>query len=188
MATAFGQIVGLMMDFKSSRKSKSDDEYREFVEWLEKKRHSDIVQELAENNLLTRSVRLFLAESHDEVVRKLGTINDLLLGVASKIDGLSGIANAISPNTQISDQAINILREFVDSGGLVLCDVGYVSNSGTRLDILNVKTINIEDPRFLEDDMRSLCIHGLLIADVNSDGKNIWRLTRAATEFMAHIN
>lgn len=116
-AGSFATIVGLVSNFKSERRASSDDEYREFLEWLDAKNHSDTLRAINENRALSDSIDTLLKQNHEEVIAKLGALDDSLLLLASKIPDFRNISLAIAPTAEISNQAVSVLRQLEQSGG-----------------------------------------------------------------------
>lgn len=61
-------IIGLICNFKSERKSASNDEYQAFISWLSEKRHKSLIDELNDNYVLSLSIKGLLQQNHDVVV------------------------------------------------------------------------------------------------------------------------
>ena len=85
--SSMATIVGLLSNFKSERRATSDDEYKEFVEWLDKKRHVTLIEEINSNHLLGLGIKALLSKNHESVVNKLSALDDSLETLASQIDG-----------------------------------------------------------------------------------------------------
>ncbi len=185
---AFATIVGLLSDFKAERTASSDDEYKDFVDWLSEKRHNSLVRKLSSNADLSKSIRDLLTKGHDDVVQRLESIDSILRDVASKIPAFSAIAASTSKETQLSDEAVDILTQFVVSEASFL--VQLETSGGVSLIIGDGKRghISISDERFLEDDLKRLYEYGLLNADTNSSGQRVWRITRTAVKLVEEID
>ncbi|EGR2027043.1 hypothetical protein [Vibrio cholerae] len=180
-------IVGLMCNFKSERRASSDDEYKEFVEWLDTKRHKSIVEELNSNHLLGLSIKSLLNQNHEVVVQKLSDLDGSLIRLASQIDGLKEVANAIAPNVDLSDQAISVIQQLVDSQGSYFIEIKL--HGGTLYQVMDGHggNIDFDEPIFLNDDLSQLCQLGLLSPDHNSKGDRLFRITRATVRYVAQL-
>ena len=121
--STFATIIGLMSNFMSERRAVSDDEYKEFILWLENKRHKTLVEEINSNHLLGVGIKNLLKQSQEAVISKLESLNKTILLMSSKIDGFNEIAQAIEPNLEISDQAISIVKQLEESGGSVFLEI-----------------------------------------------------------------
>ncbi|WP_319554031.1 hypothetical protein [uncultured Vibrio sp.] len=187
---AFGSlatIIGLICNFKSERRSSSDDEYKEFVEWLDTKRHKSVISEIESNHLLSLSIKSLLNQNHEVVIEKLSGLDSSLIQLASQIDGLKEVANAIDPNTELSAQAISIIKQFMKSEGSFFLEMKMLG--GTLYQIMdgNGGMLDYDEPRFLDDDLNQLCNLGLLRLDYNRKNERLFRITRATTRYIEQL-
>jgi len=186
-AGSFATIVGLVINFKSERKASSDNEYREFLEWLEAKNHSETIKAIQANHSLGSSIDTLLKQNHEEVVAKLAALDDSLLLLASKIPSFRNISLALAPASEISDQAISILRQLEQSGGSKFLEGKF--GQGNLYLILDASgQIEIEDFRFADDDLETLCSLGLLLPSANDKGERLFTLTRASVRFLEQVD
>jgi hypothetical protein len=82
-------------------------------------------------------------------------------------------------NQGLSEQAFLIIKQLYDSGGSFFIEMKMMG--GTQYQVLDASSaIEIPEPRFVDDDLSSLCEYGLLIPDWNSRGDRLFRITRAA--------
>lgn len=186
--TAFATIVGLVSCFKSERRASSDDEYRDFIAWLSDKRHIEVVQGLASNHNLMNATQALLSRNHDEVVASLRALDTSIVELASRIDAFRGIASALAPNSQLSTQALSILKQLNDSNGSVILEIKLMD--GARYQVLDARAggqIDVEDFRFIDDDLQKLCDLGLLRPDFNSKGGRLFRITRSSVRYLQQL-
>ncbi|EOW9192493.1 hypothetical protein [Vibrio cholerae] len=177
-------IVGLICNFKSERRASSDDEYKAFVEWLDTKRHKSIIDEINSNHLLGLSIKSLLNQNHDVVVKKLSALDTSIIQLASQIDGLKEVANAIAPNIELSDQAVSILRQLVDSQGSCFIELKMLGGTIYQMMDGNSGSVDYDEPRFIDDDLNQLCQLGLLNLNYNSSGDRLFRITRATARYI----
>jgi len=185
-ATTFASIVGLLSNFKSERKSASDDEYQEFVQWLSDKRYKSLLDEITSNHLLGLGIKSLLSQNHDVVLQKLSALDETLLMLSSSIDGFKEISNAIAPNSELSEQAISILDQLNNSGGSFFQELKMLTD--TTFYIMGASgCIEITEPRFIEDDLNQLVNTGLLIFDHSPQGNRNFRITRLAVKLLSQV-
>ncbi|WP_219584444.1 hypothetical protein, partial [Vibrio parahaemolyticus] len=55
--TTFSTLIGLVCNFKSERRALSDDEHKEFMHWLENKRHKQIKSSIEQNQILNLGLK-----------------------------------------------------------------------------------------------------------------------------------
>ncbi|MFW8632077.1 hypothetical protein [Vibrio natriegens] len=188
--SSLATIIGLIYNFKSGRDAKSDREYHDFLNWLEENRYNNIIKQIEGSDELVRGVESLLRENHDTVLDKLNFIEDAVSCLVSGMSSLSTIAHAIRPNAELSDQAIRILRNFVESQASFILELKTLGGSGEGYMIADGdgRKLGISEPRFVEDDFDSLCALGLLTPDVNSKGSQMYRITRNAVKYVAQLD
>lgn len=183
---AFAQIVGLLCDYISVRKNISGDEYNNFISWIEKKHHDQILSLINSNNALSINIKNILNENTESLLQKLNRIDDILAKLSSNIEGLSEIAKTIKPSQMLSDQAISILKQLNESEGSFFLEI---QGGGNIFPVGDGKGgfIKYEDIRFIEDDLRTLVEVGLLRLDYNKSGGRLFYITREAVSLLKSI-
>lgn len=186
LATGFATIVGLIFDFRAERRARSDDEYREFQDYLGSKRHCEIQDLLASNHGLAQAIRSVLQENHDSLIQKLSVLDNALIAISSKLDGLSDIG-AYYGSRKISDQAFSILKHLYASGGSKFVRRKKGNVPGQELWIRmghSERPIEIEDLRFLDDDLDTLVSLRLLLVKCDNNGRPVYTLTKDAADLV----
>ncbi|WP_434928110.1 hypothetical protein ACRWQN_03890 [Shewanella sp. HL-SH8] len=185
-ATTFATIVGLLSNFKSERKASSDNEYQEFVSWLDSKRHKSLMEEITSNHLLGLGIKSLLNQNHEVVLKKLASLDETLLVLSSSIGGFKEISNALAPNVELSEQAISIISQLNSTGGSSFTEnKGYGLPSFIFMDTQG--SIEITEQRFIEDDLAQLVNLDLLILDYSSHGNRVFRITRMAVKLLEQM-
>ena len=187
-ATAFATIVSLISQFKTEVGLTDQTDTDEFMSWLSTNKHEEIKDLLELNTNTTISIKALLNIKHDELIEKLESLDSALALYASGIPEFSDIANSLRPNNILSEQAVSILRQLDASGGSRILE-GHMQ-AGVYLYILNGPggQIEIDDQRFIEDDLKTLVEYGLFRHDYNSKGDNIYLLTRIASKYVAALS
>jgi len=187
-AGAFATIVGLICNYKNEKQAISPDEYKAFVEWLQNKHHTEVIKYLEVNSRAVESIKQFLAEDNKVIIQKLEAIDAVTAKIASGIEGLAEIARAVRPNQELSRQCINILKQLNDSLGSYFLEL----NTGIHPTFLIIdggqKQLRYDEPRFIEDDLRTLVELGLLRLEYNKQGCRIFYLTREALKILQSGN
>jgi hypothetical protein len=184
-STAFATIVGLVCNYAAEHRSGSPDPYADFMDSL-RESHDGIRRNIEKNNELNQSLRSLLSQGNDVVLKKLESLDHILAGVAANLDDFRSISIAVHREELLSDEAIEILKQFCDSGSARFLEMKYPS--GIMFLSLDGGSGNIGfDHRFLEDDLRTLCNIGLLRLDHNSKGDRIFILTRQADRYIKAI-
>lgn len=184
---AFATIVGLLATFQFNRDGQSDLE--DFKHWLEENNHSNMVSIIENNQGIQQQLAVFMNQNHDQVMSQLSTLNDLMVSLASHMQGLGSLAAGFDPNGGLSDQAIDVLRQFVNSGST---NMHYrKNNSGRGGDFYVLEgapNIEYSESRFIGDDINSLVNSGLITLSRGSKGGHIYKITRQAVSFIDAID
>lgn len=184
---AFATIVGLLATFQFNRDGQSDLE--NFKHWLEENNHSNMVSIIENNQGIQQQLTVFMNQNHDQVMSQLATLNDLMVSIASHMQGLGNIASSFAPNSGLSDQAIDVLRQFVVSGSSKMQHMKNNSGTGNDYYILyGAPNIKYSEPRFMEDDINSLVKSGLITSTIGSKGGYTYKVTRQGVSFIDAID
>lgn len=186
--TALITLLGLLVTFVQEQGSKRNLSHRQFKDWLDTRRHDQLSDQLAENQHLQSQVDALLLENHDTLLAKIGEIERLLSTLLSRVSGFAGLARAVHPQWELSEQAVEILRLFVESGSPWMTiagsdiepEYGFQPKEGTE-----VPFYKASEPIFFEADLESLCGLGLLSVDTNVNG--YFKLTRAGARYIREL-
>lgn len=183
-ASTFATIVGLIGQFKGERPDQEESDLKDFLEWLIQSNHKDLKELLEKNSQASDGIKTILKEDREIFLQKLEAINNALSSFSSGISGFADVAEAISPTNLLSKQAISILYQFEESLGSKLLELN--SFGGMNLLVIdgNGGSIDIAEPRFIEDDLKYMIELGLLRLDYNSKGENLYIYTRSASQLV----
>ncbi len=120
-----------------------------------------------------------LKDQHGQVMTELAELNKITTGLAYHLASLSGLATAVDAAApQLSDQAIAFLRQCNASNASKAIEV--ISSGGHDYIFADAAGgLDINEERFLDDDIQTLVGLGLLILKFNSRGDNVITITRA---------
>ncbi|EOG7705001.1 hypothetical protein ACLINR_004540 [Vibrio parahaemolyticus] len=184
--SSFATILGLVSAYKAEGRARDGDEYNDLVNWLSDKRHKAVIEELNNNHILSLQVKQLLNRNHDEVIKSLANLDNLLMQLAYQFEDFKGIVKAIEPSVELSNQAIDILCQFEKSGSSTFLEVS--DSSGTSYLFLDGPgELTINEPRFIHDDLTQLCKLGLLEAGFNSKGSRIFKITRLSVSYLDSV-
>lgn len=186
VATAFATIVSLIGQYRSERSSANQQDFNEFIEWLAKSQHEELVQILQLNTRASLGIKALLQQDREIFLERLEAIDNALSQFASAIEGFSEVAESVHPNSLLSPQALNILRQFETSGA---SKVLPIQSSGGPLYLFidgasGSNQLEFEDERFVDDYFATLVGLGLLRQDYNSKGEPFFVFTRAASQLI----
>jgi len=186
-ATLFATVVSLLSEYVSQRRTRSDDEYKEFVAWLSANNHSEVVG-LLERNLNTAiGIKALLSEDRQILLKRFDQLDNMLASLASAVAGFATLSESLRPSAGLSDQAVSILRQLEQSGGSK-----FIPLNGTDFYALAIVdggggNIVVTEHRFVEDDIHTLVSLGLLNRSSNSTGKPMYGITRNAVALLATV-
>lgn len=176
-------IVGLINQYRSEKKGQKQLDFNDFMGWLVQTNHDEIKSLLELNTKATINIKALLNQDHEIFKQKLDKIDSALTAFASTIEDFDEIAKIINPNAILSEQAINILKQFHYSGDSKVIELK--TYGGTQYIFLESSgSLELSEPRFIEDDLKTLVGYGLLRHDFNSNGNNMYIYTRAAARLI----
>lgn len=183
LANSFAAIVGLLLTFQSTRDQAN---ISDFLEWLRENNNENTAIVIENDIELQRQLSAFIGQNHDEVMSQLSKLNNLMVSVASRMDGLSGLALKFDDNNGLSDQAISVLRQFVSSNSknMYRCET-----TDGRVDYLLIGSTSIEydESRFIDDDVQSLVDNKLITKTSLSSNEFSYGITRQAVVFIESL-
>lgn len=187
IVTTFATIVGLLSNYKSERRNMNEDEYTGFIEWLNEKRHDELVGYIEKNQNLSISIKALLNQQNDVILAQFKKLDDMLLMLASQLDGFSSIAKAVQPDLIISDQALSILKQLVESQASCFMEHKMMTGGLNEYIILGGKSgrIKYDEPQFMEDDLNRLVELGLLRLDLGGKDRKFF-ITRAGLRLVSY--
>lgn len=176
-------IVSTLHIWKSERDTRRNATIDDYLEWLRRHHHEQLVNQINDNTDLIRGIRQVLESDHDEVMAALERIERVISGVAASIAPLQPIAGQMP---QLPEQAVMILKKMNEAGASRMflhrsprgnsATLYYSDGAGRNHDL--------EEARFAADDLAVLVEHGLLReVDYNKDGEVIYGITRPGAEF-----
>jgi hypothetical protein len=182
LAGGFATIVSLLGMFKQERKGEKETHKDDFLRWLEDHGFGDTKNHLLENAALLKGIESTLKEDNQVIFEKLDRIDEVLAHLMSHVEGYSDIVGVLRPDANISDQAIDILRQLVNSNSDRFCIVQADGHYPGLLLIDDQREIDYTEHRFLDSDLRKLVELGLLNHRAGKTEKYI--ITRAAVNYI----
>lgn len=180
LANSFATIVGLLVTFQSTR---DEANIGEFLEWLRENNNANTAHIIENDIELQQQLSAFIGQNHDAVMSQLSKLNNLMVSVASRIDGLSGLASKFDVNHGLSNQAISVLRQFVNSNSKSIFRVETTDGEVNYL-LMSDGSIEYDDDRFIDADVQSLVENRLIVKENSSSGDSIYGITRQAVAFI----
>lgn len=188
LATTFATIVGLICNFKQERKDIKEASRQQFIDWLQEHRHEEIEKYIRENSALSQSIDSLLRQNHDQLIKKLNYVEDMVSSLLSRVEGFDNIVQAINPDFNLSDQAIDILRQLVNSGANDFRKLFEVGRPEPMFQLSHGGKLKITESRFVNDDLNTLVKLDLLNLSYISQGDEVYAITRKAQKLIDMIN
>lgn len=179
----FATIVGLIGQYRGERKATADADFDDFMIWLSHTHHADVKALIESSHATTIGIKSLLKIQYEKLVERIDLLDKTLASYARGLPEFSSISASVWPNIGLSDQAVDILKQFDASGASKL--LKFTALDGPILKFTDAQgIIDISDPRFLEDDLKTLLVTDLLRHDYNSKGHDLYIFTRAASELV----
>src|SRR5690606_25149383 len=166
--TAFATILGLVGNFSAGRRNEAAASYEEFMEWLIKSNHAEVVDLISQNATTIIGVKALLSVTRQEMGDRLNQIDASLARIASGFEELRPLALAVYPQSELSEQALSVLSQLVDSGASKMLALSYLEGFGLQYIDGDGGALSCSEPRFIDDDPASLVDLGLLRLEHNS--------------------
>lgn len=186
-ALTFSTVVSLVSQFRSERGADAQSDFNEFLEWLVTNQHEGLKTLIEGNAQTTIGIKVLLQEQHDELKQRLDSLDAALAAYASALPGFADISGALRPDAVLSQQALSILKQFDESGASKVLGVFDTGRPALLCISSARRQIEIDDVRFLEDDLATLVELGLLRHDFTDSGKDLYIFTRAASNLVRSI-
>ena len=187
LASSFATIVGLIGMFKQEGKEGSPVGKSDFLEWLESHNFDEYAKMISNSEGTLLEIENLLSENHEIAMSKLHRIDEVLSTLAKNMDLMGGLAESIYQSTSISDQAINVLRQLVNSPSTSFMKHRVGPNTDALILMQGGGQVNFEEQRFIDDDLNTLVSYGLLRLSYGSNGSEIYSITRDAVNFSAAL-
>ncbi len=179
LAGSFAAIVGLLSNFKAERSSA---DLTSFIAWLREQHQEGFANAIASNQALSSELSGLLTTKHEELVARLDHLNNQILAVAQSVEGFGSLANLLSSSIVLSPQAISLLKQMASSKAKYVMEHKRLSESAFLFIDGAVGELQVQEPRFIEDDLTSLLTAGLLRLEIASKGSRKFFVTRAGAQ------
>jgi hypothetical protein len=184
LSTTFATVVSLVADFRGQRQGAEPKGFAEFQKWLTAQKHEEISALIATGQSIS-AIEALLKEDFEILREKLDRLDRAFAAFAAFDEDLGRLASAIRPGESLSEQALDLLRQFAASGATKFIEVRGHDGMVLVLTEGGSGQLSYEDKRFIADDLETLVDLGLIrISDVNSSGGRVFVLTRRAVQLI----
>ncbi|WNO10498.1 hypothetical protein [Teredinibacter sp. KSP-S5-2] len=181
-AGAYATVVGLICNYRAESKNKAS--LDDFMHWLEVHGHNESKDLIESNYKTTISIKALLNQKSEIFTERFNQIDLILAKISSQVEGLDSLAEAIYPESRLSDQALKILSELDESGSSHF----YILESADQpplIDFCVGKGMYCDEERFMEADIESLVSAGFLTLRYNRGQQ--YYITREAVDYLKVI-
>ena len=186
-AGSFATIMGLICNYRQEMSAREANEHQTFMEWLEYHRHEEIKKLICTTTGLLPEIDKLLRVDHAVIMAKLEAINTTLASLTSHVSEFRGLTLNLVPSAELSEQAVSILRQLVESGSSYFTKMAM--RFGPMLHLESGGQIQYTEQRFLNDDLDKLVSLHLLTESLSSSGREkIFRITREAVRFIEAVD
>jgi hypothetical protein len=156
------------------------------VEWLEYHRHDEIKNLICNTAGLQGEVDNLLRADHAIIIEKLDAVCTTLASLLSQVAEFRGLSVAMVPEAELSNQAVHVLRQLVNSDAQYII---YTPLDSTRVgfQLSNDELMQFTELRFLKDDLDKLVSLGLLTAEFTGSDTILFHITRNAVRLIGAI-
>jgi hypothetical protein len=180
-ANALSSIVGLLSLFKSEATAEKQQTLDDYLEWLRRHEHQELVDLISANGDMTLALRELLDGRHDQVMEQFAELNKVLAAVAAHVRGFKGIVASTHVSAVLSDQAVSVLRQMNDAGAKDLYELPILSGLEFSMDGKG-GNLDVEDDRFIADVLLTLVELGCLRLDYGTRGTAVYSITRSGAQ------
>jgi hypothetical protein len=183
MIAEFTTLVGLIATFKQLRGGEDSKDEAVFRDWLTNHKFERISEQIAQSDLLTAELVELLRMDNSDILEKIKTIEDVVVSVSRKIDGLSGLAERFPDNEWLSDQAVMILLKLDETE---LGKAHFHNQYNECFLLLQPHGLGKIDPtekRYFEEDLKNLLNFGFLaVSGHTQSGLPVIQISRAGSQ------
>ena len=104
--TAAATITQLLGLFRQEQSAQKDLTHREFLEWLDQHRHEELKELITHNFRLSDEIDRLLREDQKQILQKLNDVNNIVVSILSRIEGLGAVVDIMAPGSGLPDDAI----------------------------------------------------------------------------------
>lgn len=176
-------LLSMLSMFRTERAHRNDLSSREFQEWLSRHSHEELKEIIFRNAELSREIDRALQEDHKVMAGQLGLIEETVTKIASRLEGLAGIARAVSPTIELTEQASMMLCA-ASRSSVYPQIVLFAIDGRPPVPAIGTKGWQAPEPEFVLDDLNALLNCGFLEKDgINSSGYPMLRVTRLGKKY-----
>lgn len=179
-------LTGLVALWKGEQRERDKATLDQFIEWLRRHNHEQVVNLIQDNAELTRTLRGLVEGQHERVMAGLASLESLMIDVAGRLDQFSPIVQALGAESKLSPQAVSILKQMNDAGAISVFQMRYQDKLSLYFTDKSItEPLKLPEQRFVDDDLDLLVDLHLLLPDFSGNSTK-YRITRAGSYVGEH--
>lgn len=131
IATTVSQILSLFAMFLQDRRGRKETQtqatLQDYIEWLRRREHNEVVTLLESNSQLMHAIQHMLSVGHEELIVRFDQLKAMLTTILGSTENWGELVKSINAAAGLSDQAIEILRWFDDTGASMAIEMNLRS-------------------------------------------------------------
>lgn len=195
LSASISSVFGLMATFFQERRGRKGDETQatihEYIEWLDRGRHNEVVELLRSNQDLMTATERFMRIGQQEIIDRFDRLEERLAQSLISTPGWAEITQSLNPKARLSKQAVDFLRWFDSTGASSVLEFNHREGSAWVPMDGSGGVGNFEpdpsDARFFDADLDLLGGLELLIEGTGSKGSRKFTITREAVDLIRSI-
>lgn len=177
---------------ESDRAATADSAVTDYLEWLRRKDHRSLIAYLEGQNEALKAIDAKLNAAPQELLSELRTTSALLGQFVAGSPTLGQLGRSLPPSGILSDQAMRILAVLHTRRASFMIETGSSRDPNSHITDGDTSSsgnqVPFDEPRFVRDDIDSLCMLGLLDPDFNGRSKRYLVTRRGDTVGAAYLN
>tara|TARA_R110002072_G_scaffold243698_2_gene402893 strand:+ start:9324 stop:9929 length:606 start_codon:yes stop_codon:yes gene_type:complete len=191
LSSVFGLMATFFQERRGRKEAQTQATLQEYIEWLERGRHTELVELLRSNQDLMTATDRFMRTGHEEILDRFDQLEETLAQSLISTPGWAELTQSLNPKARLSKQAVDILRWFDATGASNVIELRH--HGGTALVPMEGSgghgnyEPEPDEARFFEADLELLCDLGLLIDGMNSKGDRKYTIKREAVDLVRSL-
>lgn len=192
---SISSVFGLMATFFQERRGREEAQtqatIQEYIEWLDRGRHTELVELLQSNHELMAATERFMHAGQQEILDRFDRLEETLAQSLISTPGWAEITQSLNPQARLSEQAIGFLQWFDETGASSVLELKHRGGSALiPMDGTGGNGNYEPDPdeaRFFDADLEMLVDLRLLIEGMNSKGDRKYTIKREAVDLVRSL-
>lgn len=187
LAGALPNLMSMFSLFIQERRHQEGLTHREFLDWLDTHHFEELKRIITTTHGLEREIDIMLKAQQSQILAELSVISESVNKVASRMEILGGVSQAICPRIKLSDQALWMLRK-LDKAPAHYPFMYIMSYSAGILLMVGGTSYRMDAARFIRDDFTDLGNVGFIrLHKHNDQGEPVFGITRLGAEYVTTL-